>query len=142
MKIEEIKYLICHHSLTKDGATVSWSAIRRYHIIDLEMVDIGYQYGIELVGSDFETLVGRMLNEDGAHCKQQGMNHKSIGICFIGNYDLIVPPPKMIDAGVRLVKSLMEVFHIPKENVRGHRDFAPKSCPGLKFDMEQFRERL
>ena len=101
----------------------------------------GYHFGIERVGKRYEILCGRMMNEDGAHCI--GLNGRSIGVCFIGNFDNVPPPCEQWDFGVRLVKSLISVFRVPVGNVRGHRAFASwKSCPGLRFDMDLFRRQL
>ena len=140
---EKIERIILHHSLTKDNQTVSWNAIRRYHTQELHWADIGYHFGIELVGDHYEVLVGRPMTEEGAHCKEYGMNRKSLGICFVGNFDIQEPPKEQWDLGVKLVKSLMAVLAIPKGSLSGHREYAPyKSCPGKRFDMGQFRREV
>ena len=134
--------IVIHHSLTKDGKTVSWDDIRRYHK-GLGWRDIGYHFGVELVDNEYEVMVGRMLNESGAHCKQEEMNYKSIGICCVGNFDDYAPPQAQWELTLRLVRSLMEVFYINRENVFGHNQFASyKTCPGKSFNMDTFRKGL
>lgn len=135
-------HIIIHHSLTNDGQTVSWDAIRWYHTHTRGWNDIGYHAGIELVGGRYEILMGRMLNEVGAHCKEGGMNRRSIGICMAGNFDVAQPPAAQLDLLVRLTKSYMDIFGIPKENVDRHSDYAPKSCPGKLFPWDNFIGRL
>lgn len=147
-------HIIIHHSLTRDSETVSWQAIRRYHVGTLGWRDIGYHFGIEKIGRDdhkakilqkdqYEIMVGRMLTESGAHCRQRGMNRRSIGICFMGNFDLKPPPPDMWNLGLKFVTSLANVFNIPRSRICGHHEFAGyKSCPGLSFNMEKFRNQL
>ena len=132
--------IILHHSLTKDGKLVSWDAIRRYHTYTLGWRDIGYHFGIELVGATYEILIGRMLNEQGAHCR--GQNHESVGICFVGNYDIETPPQQQWDLGLRLVGSLCEALSIPFRSVTGHCDHSSKSCPGEKFGLDNFIRQL
>lgn len=133
------EYIIIHHSLTKDSQTVSWQAIRRYHIYELKWEGIGYHFGMELVNDEYEILVGRPLTKEGAHCK--GMNSKAIGICCVGNYDLIAPPNCLFhNLGQHLIIPLMKIFNIPIENIKGHRDYADKTCPGTKFDMQLLKQ--
>lgn len=142
------KWIIIHHSLTKDQKVVDWSAIRKYHKETLGWTDIGYHMGIEEIWSPFpgyhyEILVGRQLNETGAHCKQRGKNRDALGICLIGNFDLAPPSKEQLEKLIKLVKALMEVFQIPKRNVKRHSDFAHyKTCPGKKFPWKEFKSKL
>ena len=137
------EYIVLHHSLTEDGSAVSWGAIRRYHMLDQGMVDIGYHFGIERIGVFPEILMGRMWDERGAHCKQGGMNNRSLGICFVGNYDLIPVPYGLWQRGIDLCLRLMDMFQIPVANVISHHSVAPhKTCPGLLFNIDAFRQQL
>ena len=141
------EYIVIHHSLTEDDKTVSWGAIRRYHMNTLKWHDIGYHYGVELVGDNYEILKGRMDDEVGAHCL--GFNDRSLGVCVVGNFDNQAPNEEQIAILARLVKSLMAVHGIPPEHVIGHWESygmlnrrVEKSCPGNRFSMKNFREVL
>lgn len=137
------KCIILHHSLTKDSGTVSWDAIRRYHVQHLGWTDIGYHFGVEFVNNHYEIFTGRMMNEVGAHCRQDRMNYRSLGICFIGNFDFFPPSEEQWILGLRLVSSLMDVLEISKDSVFGHNYFAKyKTCPGEMFDVAKFQGLL
>lgn len=131
---------IVHHSLTKDGQTVSWDAIRRYHKETNGWNEIGYHYGIELIGTFYEVLSGRPENEAGAHCK--GQNAASIGICFVGNYDLEEPPEEMMKRATAVFYPILRRLRITPENIFPHSAFAQKTCPGTKFPMNRFVEAM
>ena len=137
-------HIIIHHSFTEDSKTVSWDAIRKYHVETQKWADIGYHFGIEMgPNGEYLLLTGRPLNQVGAHCKEENMNKVGIGFCFVGNFDLAPPPTTMFVKGAHYVKSLMDVFGIIPSNVRWHRDYATyKSCPGTQFDMAVFRDLL
>lgn len=137
------EYIILHHSLTTDGATVSWAAIRRYHVQTLGWRKIGYHFGIELIGDRYEILTGRLMTETGAHCRENMMNSRSLGVCIVGNFDIAPPEMEQWQTAVELVRSLCAVFSIPAKNVLGHTELAPyKSCPGVLFDLDAFRRVL
>lgn len=138
--LSDKRSIVLHHSLTKDGETVSWNAIRRYHVDTNGWRAIGYHYGIENIGGRFEILSGRFVEEDAAAVKEKGLNKTGIHICLVGNFDLVKPPVPQWNLTVGLVRSLMAVHGIKITNIYGHRDFSPyKTCPGAKFDLEQFR---
>lgn len=98
---------------------------------------IGYQYYIRRDGT---LQKGRAETETGAHCKDKGMNRKSIGICCEGNGD----KENFTAAQRATLKSLYREIYgrwqIPVQNVLGHRETgAPKTCPGTQVDMNELR---
>lgn len=132
------KRIILHHSLTKDSDTVSWGAIREYHK-GLGWSDIGYHFGLENLRGQIEIVMGRMPDQTGAHCG--GHNTGSIGICFVGNFDVDPVPKSSWDIGVKLCKFLVREYGI--KDIRGHHDYNPgKSCPGKNFNVGQFRREV
>lgn len=132
--------IILHHSLTKDSNTVSWSAIRRYHVHQRGWIAIGYHFGIELVGNQYEVLIGRMPNVQGAHCR--GRNSNTWGICFVGNFDKHPPDASVLMIGKNLIRGLMEIADIPKDGIHRHSDFSSTTCPGKLFPFEEFISSL
>lgn len=145
-------HIVIHHSLTKDSGTVSWDAIRKFHTVDRGWQDVGYHWGVELVGDQVEVLVGRPMWIAGAHTKELSMNQHAVGICYVGNFDLEPPGEARLAAADRLVRWLMHLYQIPAESILGHREVGLlagydwqdgdfKSCPGALFDMDDFRAR-
>lgn len=127
-----------HHSGTEDGNAVDWKAIRDYHVNHNHWGDIGYHFGCEWIGETWQLLIGRALTREGAHCP--GMNWKAIGICIVGDYDLIIPMPQQLDLVVyKLIRPMMEIFKIPAKNIVRHKDFYETDCPGKFFDIDLIR---
>lgn len=142
-------HIIIHHSLTSDGQTVNWQAIRSWHTGqhpqspyqgDKAWRDIGYHWGVELVNKEYEVLMGRPMDQDGAHTL--GMNDRGIGICCVGNYDVEMPPQGMLDKLVQLCSWLTKVYLIPVKNIDGHRAYSHKTCPGMKFNIDLLRSMV
>lgn len=146
-----VEYIVIHHSLTKDGKTKDWDAIRKYHMGANGWSDIGYHYGVESVDGIIRVIPGRSETTVGAHVGDGGFNSKSLGICVVGNYDLEVPPAKNLEVALNLVQGLMKKYGVPPSKVIGHREAQKmagvpldgrKSCPGKLFDMDAFRGKL
>ena len=161
------EYIIIHHSKTKEGRVVDTQAIRRYHMswkynnrsiteeearqlisqgikgVMAPWRDIGYHCVLEKINDRYEALLGRMFHERGAHCRQEQMNSKSWGVCFVGDFDSDSPCDEQWNLGLKVVKALMIFGKIPKENVKGHFEYADyKSCPGKAFQIDKFRNML
>jgi len=131
--------LMLHHSLTEDSGTVSWSAIRRYHRHTKGWNDIGYNWGIELAGDEYEVLLGRPTNGPGAHCKEANMNHLALSVCFVGNFDKTPPTPAHVEVFRERIwlPIAVEQFGLVPGDIVFHRDFSPwKSCPGTAFTRQ------
>jgi hypothetical protein len=134
-------HLVLHHSLTKDSKTVSWDAIRRYHVEHNGWRAIGYHLGVELVGDHYEMFSGRPLLDRAAAAYQRNMNRLGVHVCFVGDYDKEPPPLDMLQFAAPLLADICEALQIPVDgtHVIGHREVAPyKSCPGTKFNIEAF----
>jgi N-acetylmuramoyl-L-alanine amidase len=134
-------HIMLHHSLTPDGQTVSWGAIRRYHVETRGWDAIGYHYGVELVGDHYEVLLGRSELDPAAACPQELMNSRALHVCCVGNFDEAPPPRAMLDVLVGLViLPAMVEYGLPPERIIGHRDANhAKTCPGTQFDLEVVR---
>ncbi len=134
-------HLVVHHSLTKDSGTVSWGAIRDYHMNTNGWRAIGYHLGVEQIGDHYEMLVGRPLTWSAAAAKEQRMNHVGIHVCFVGNYDEKPPPPKMLAFALPHLAAICDIvgIQVDRTHVIGHREVAPyKTCPGEQFNMDDF----
>jgi N-acetylmuramoyl-L-alanine amidase CwlA len=85
-------------------------------------------------------MLGRMPDIQGAHTS--GQNNRSLGICFIGNFDEAAPPLEQWLQGVKLVRWLCVEFNITTQNIFPHNKFAVKTCPGIMFDIAQFKQNV
>ncbi len=109
--------------------------VRRYHMQVRGWSDNGYHVMIAPDGSIF---MCRPLGRSGAHTR--GRNAHSIGVSFIANFDSETPQDyKGMQTGVRVIAVLVERFGLGLENIRFHREFAPKTCPGTKLSIAYLR---
>lgn len=150
------KEIEIHHSLSKDGSTNDWVAIKNWHMgkigspdinnpnynpyVRKPMLDIGYHFGIEKVGDTLVYQVGRSLNMFGGHTV--GHNKVGIGICLLGNYDVSIPTDDQYFCVSQVCGLLLNKFYISKDCIYPHSKFANKSCPGTKFDMSKLKSLI
>lgn len=92
---------------------------------------VGYHYFISKDGTITQT---RRNNEEGAHVI--GMNTKSIGVCFAGNFDLTMPTDAQLLSWYQLYGQLLKEY--PNIPTRPHRAYATKTCHGKRLDDNYF----
>lgn len=133
--MRSINEIIVHCSATPEGKDftvediTSWHKARKFRTI-------GYHY---VIYRDGTIHTGRPLEEEGAHCKENGHNKHSIGVCYIGGLaadgktakDTRTPEQKK--ALLDLLKELKTKF--PNATIHGHREFVCNNrnhgkCPG------------
>ena len=127
--MQSIEAIIMHCSATREGRTFTAKDIDSWHRAR-GFSKIGYHYVVDLDGTIEK---GREEHEDGAHCTQERMNHRSIGICYIGGLDEKgIPKDTRTEAQKASLRRLVEEIrkrHGWKVEVFGHKDFAAKACP-------------
>lgn len=135
------EFILIHHSLTKDGLLEDFSAIKDYHIKVRKFVDIGYHWLIERVGNKWVAIKGRDEDKIGAHCKENKMNYRSIGICVVGNFDKEEPPQEALEELTKLIVNIRKRHG--KLIIDPHTKYAPyKSCPGKLFPIDKLRKMV
>lgn len=135
-------YVVLHHSAGHDNPGLDADDVRDFHVRGRGWRDVGYHWLVERVNDDFIAVQGRSSTWPGAHEPQA--NRNGIGICFVGNFSAGAMPPGAVEAGARLVASLLHLMAITTADhgtVRLHRDFKPTECPGKLFPADELRAR-
>lgn len=144
--IGEVDLIVVHHSVSDfdiraDNDLDSIMAILRYHEETLAWPGNGYHINVGDDGAKY--LVGD-LGQQRAHIKYK--NHRAWGICLLGDYTHVEPPPAQVQGCAEAIVALRR--HAGKPNMRwaGHYDVAdprsPTACPGdqwpnYKDDLER-----
>lgn len=128
--------VITHHALSRKEHTHKdvneWHRARWPTFYSRKGDWIGYHYVINTDGSVYQA---REHDEEGAHTI--GMNRSSIGVCFMGNFDLHYPSPEQLKAWDDLYKKIQTEF--PGIPTKPHRAYAPyKSCHGKLLPDDYF----
>ena len=135
-RIDEV---VVHHTWSPAAgdyrgiATVQ--GVRRYHTGVRGWSDNGYHV---MIGPDGAIFLCRPIGRIGAHVA--GRNAHTVGVSFIANFDHDEPGAYAgLRVGHEVVAALLERFNLGVDAIRFHREFAPKTCPGLKLGLAQFR---
>jgi N-acetyl-anhydromuramyl-L-alanine amidase AmpD len=121
--LSDIRHLVIHHSAAPPS--VGPRRIASYHVKTKGWPGVGYHFLISEKGIIYQ---GNTLETISYHAVQA--NSRGVGICFLGNFTKVVPPPAQLRAGAHLIAWLMQQLNINLENVKGHREFMKTACPG------------
>lgn len=132
----KIENVIFHHDVWPGG---TMEKIHVDHLVNQKYRGTGYHGRFPMSGG---IELGRPHGMIGAHCKQQQMNYKSIGLVWEGNLD----KTEMTDEQFRdSTKFLAEYIKLTGQSIDkffGHGQFANKSCPGKNFQMLKIKRRV
>jgi hypothetical protein len=135
--------IITHHTGGTDAnpladssfATVKdvneWHKARWPEFVSSLGFHVGYHYFIQKNGKITQT---RLHSEEGAHTI--GMNTKSIGVCFAGNFDVSKPTKEQMTAWYNLYRDLLKQY--PLIPTYPHRKYANKTCHGKLLKDNHF----
>ncbi len=135
-RIDEV---VVHHTWRPTAAdyrgTATVRGVRRYHMNVRGWSDNGYHV---MLGPDGGIFLCRPMQRSGAHVA--GRNAHTIGVSFIANFDHEAPEEyEGLATGHGVVAALLDRFDLSVNDIRFHREFAPKTCPGMKLGLAQFR---
>jgi len=139
------QYIVIHHSATPTGSADEFDRMHRAKGWD----ELGYHFviGNGTGSGDGEVEIGSRWTKQkhGAHAKIPGhpeYNDVGIGICLVGNFDVTRPTEAQMQALARLVRYLMDRYHIPRDHIYGHGQLKPTDCPGRNFNYADLFRRL
>lgn len=99
--------------------------IERFHATERGWGRIGYHFVGFQSGNVYEGVGWRRI---GAHTA--GQNSRSLGWCFVLNGDTTDPTPAAVESFRAFLAAAPKMENLDGFEVRGHRDFSAKSCPG------------
>ena len=147
--MREITHIIIHHTATPwqlnaddlNGSAI-FEVIKKNQKANALKQGASQDYVMDyhfVVGHTGSIFQGQPIEMVGWHCGNQGMNLKSIGICFLGNFMKEAPTAIQLDAGETLTSMLAKKYNIPIQNIMEHKDIVATDCPGKFFPWIKFQ---
>ena len=147
--LRDIDEIVLHHTWspnTREYRGLStWQGIDYYHQHtrgwhrrgpEGDKDAIGYHLGL-----DPEDGIWKLRHYSYAGCGVLNRNRNNIHVALIGNFDDENPAP-YLPVAARVVRVLCDRFNIAAGDIRFHREFADKSCPGTRIKLSAFRDMV
>jgi N-acetyl-anhydromuramyl-L-alanine amidase AmpD len=121
-----IKGIVIHHTAT--DPSVGPHRCAEWHVEKNDWAGIGYHFVVDPDGVIYQTNRLETVSAQAA-----SVNGSTIGVCFQGNFQEVVPTEAQIQAGAHLIAYLQQGLFIETENVKGHREHMATACPGNQW---------
>lgn len=132
------EWIVIHHTAGENAKPLS---IAQIHLTERKWESVGYHYFIDDKG-----VIYNLRNDNEAQMPHAiGFNDNCVAICISGNFSEHECPELLWEIALELTRQMMKKYNIDTEHVIGHRELPNQlntQCPGLKFDMNKFREDL
>lgn len=133
--------IILHHSLSEDGETLNFKAIKKYHE-HKGFDDVSYHFVVEEYKEEPVVICGRPLYQEGAHTLK-GFNKTHLGVCIVGNFNIDNLEVKTEEKLVDFLAGLCIITEIPASAIKGHKEAdTGRTCPGDFFPLENIKEAV
>lgn len=131
--------VVVHHTWKPSAADYrgvsTVRGVRRYHMQVRGWSDNGYHVMIAPTG---DLWLCRPMARSGAHVLNR--NAHTIGVSYVANFDAQDPATyEGLETGQRAVALICERFELRLTDVRFHREFASKSCPGHRLSLKAYQ---
>ncbi|XP_068633142.1 peptidoglycan-recognition protein LC-like isoform X1 [Battus philenor] len=131
--VQPVPWVVISHTATESCHTQSQCVLRvrliqSFHIESRGWYDIGYNF---LIGGDGSVYYGRGWDYMGAHTK--GYNKYSIGIAFIGTFNIDSPSKQQVDACKKIIQQGVAIGKLVKDyKLFAHSQLMSTLSPGDK----------
>jgi len=129
---EPANKLVIHH--TWKPTTDSWDGERSIQGLKNYYEKKGWPAGPHLFIAEEGIWLFSPMRKDGIHTA--GLNHCSIGIEVVGDYDNEVWSGNTKTNALGAIKILMDRLNLTFKDIYFHRDVSSKTCPGLAITKE------
>ena len=114
------------------------AGVRKYHMNVRGWSDNGYHF---MFGTNGDLWRCRPIQRAGAHTL--GRNAHTVGISYVANFDVDDPTAYPgWEVGIQATAALVARFGLTVNDIRFHNEFASKTCPGTKVNLQDYRDQV
>jgi N-acetyl-anhydromuramyl-L-alanine amidase AmpD len=144
--LRRIDIIVLHHSGgTPTASSTDVTGEQRFEVIKKDQhahavkQGWGENYVMDyhfVVGQTGVVFKGQPIEQVAFHCANYQTNLTSLGICFLGDFEITKPTDAQIKAGINKIAELVNYFGVAIDHIKKHNDFIATDCPGKNFPFD------